>query len=92
MGEHTGRVALVTGGAKGIGEAIVDRLAAQGATIAIVDIDAEAGTAKAAALLEGGTRAAPGASTSPGAPRSSEPSRRSRPISARSTFSSTTPG
>ena len=46
MGEHSGRVALVTGGAKGIGEAIVDRLAAQGATIAIVDIDGEAGASQ----------------------------------------------
>ena len=42
MGEHSGRVAIVTGGAKGIGGAIVDRLAAAGATIAIFDIDTDA--------------------------------------------------
>src|SRR5258706_7451994 len=36
LGEHTGRIAIVTGGAKGIGGAIVDRLASAGATIAIL--------------------------------------------------------
>jgi glucose 1-dehydrogenase len=46
LGEHTGRVAIVTGGAKGIGGAIVDRLAAAGATIAIFDIDDAAADAK----------------------------------------------
>jgi NAD(P)-dependent dehydrogenase (short-subunit alcohol dehydrogenase family) len=36
-----GRTALVTGGAKGIGEAIVRRLTAEGATVAIGDVDTE---------------------------------------------------
>ncbi len=57
MGEHNGRVAVVTGGAKGIGEAIVDRLAAQGATVAIFDIDEAAAARKASALESTGTRA-----------------------------------
>jgi glucose 1-dehydrogenase len=57
LGEHTGRVALVTGGAKGIGGAIVDRLAAAGATIAIFDIDDAAADAKVTALTSAGTTA-----------------------------------
>jgi len=39
-----GQVALVTGGAQGIGRAIVDALIENGAQVAIVDIDTAAGT------------------------------------------------
>ncbi|HZA90635.1 MAG TPA: SDR family NAD(P)-dependent oxidoreductase [Solirubrobacterales bacterium] len=51
-----GRSALVTGGAKGIGEAIVRRLAAEGAEITIGDVDTE-GAEKVAA--ETGATAVP---------------------------------
>ncbi|MCW3840692.1 SDR family oxidoreductase [Micromonospora yasonensis] len=49
-----GRAALVTGGAAGIGRAIVERLAADGALVTIADIDGDAGTALAARLTEAG--------------------------------------
>ncbi|HEV2087194.1 MAG TPA: 3-oxoacyl-ACP reductase [Cryptosporangiaceae bacterium] len=46
------RVALVTGGASGIGLASVRRLASEGARVVVVDVDDEAGTA-AAGEVEG---------------------------------------
>jgi 3-oxoacyl-[acyl-carrier protein] reductase len=45
-----GRVAVVTGGARGIGLAIAQRIVASGGAVAIWDMDAEAGAAAAAAL------------------------------------------
>jgi 3(or 17)beta-hydroxysteroid dehydrogenase len=46
----TDRRALVTGGARGIGAAIARTFAAAGARVIIADIDADAGTATAAAI------------------------------------------
>lgn len=50
MHDLSGRHALVTGGATGIGKAIAEALKAAGAAIAISDIDGAAGEATAAAL------------------------------------------
>jgi NAD(P)-dependent dehydrogenase (short-subunit alcohol dehydrogenase family) len=52
MGELEGKVAVVTGGAAGIGRAMVERFAAEGARVVIADIDAGAGTELASALGE----------------------------------------
>jgi NAD(P)-dependent dehydrogenase (short-subunit alcohol dehydrogenase family) len=47
---HAGRVAIVTGGAQGIGEACARRFAGDGAKVVIADLDAQRGQPLAAAL------------------------------------------
>ncbi|MFM8304806.1 MAG: SDR family NAD(P)-dependent oxidoreductase [Actinomycetota bacterium] len=49
-GELSGKVAVVTGGASGIGRATVELFAAQGARVVVADTDAELGTTVADAL------------------------------------------
>ena len=52
-----GRVAIVTGAAQGIGEACARRLAADGASVSLWDVDAARGEALAAQLRESGATA-----------------------------------
>ena len=50
MGDLAGKAVLVTGAGRGLGRSVADRLAALGATVGVLDVDA-ATTAEAAAIL-----------------------------------------
>lgn len=54
MGELLGKVAIVTGGARGIGHVISRELAEAGARVAVVDLDAALASTAAAELGQGG--------------------------------------
>ncbi len=54
-----GRVAIVTGGGRGLGEAIAHRLARDGATVAVLDIDGPSAEKVAAAIGAAGGAAFP---------------------------------
>ncbi len=55
MGRFDGRTALVTGGARGIGRATVERLATEGASVVFCDIDGDVGE-RAASEIGGSVR------------------------------------
>lgn len=57
MGSLDGKVALVTGSARGIGREIVRTLASEGASVVIADLDAEGAQILAAELLGAGQEA-----------------------------------
>lgn len=57
-GNLTGKAAIVTGGAQGIGGATALRLAAAGARVLIVDVDAQAAAANAQTIAQAGGMAA----------------------------------
>lgn len=57
VGRFSNKVAIVTGGARGIGAAIAHRLGVEGARVTIFDIDAEAGRERLRLLRERGAEA-----------------------------------
>jgi NAD(P)-dependent dehydrogenase (short-subunit alcohol dehydrogenase family) len=52
MAQFDGKTVIVTGGASGIGAAIAERFASEGASVVIADLKAEAATAQAAKLAK----------------------------------------
>ena len=50
MGELDGRIAIITGGGRGIGFGIAQRLCKAGASVVIAELDDEAGKKAAAEL------------------------------------------
>ena len=56
-GALAGRRALVTGGGSGIGRAVAERLAGEGAVVAVVDVRDGAAGEVAAAIAERGGKA-----------------------------------
>jgi NAD(P)-dependent dehydrogenase (short-subunit alcohol dehydrogenase family) len=57
MAEYTGRTAVITGAGSGLGAAVADLFAGEGANAALLDIDGERAAAKAAELNGRGTQA-----------------------------------
>lgn len=58
MARFTGRTAIVTGAARGIGEVYAQALAAEGASVVVADLNEEGGTAVAEKIVaDGGTAA-----------------------------------
>ena len=58
MARLSGKAAIVTGGANGLGEAIVARVSEVGAAVAVLDHDKEGGKRVAGKLSQSGAKAA----------------------------------
>ena len=57
MGKLSGKVGIITGGGRGIGRAVVDRLANEGVRLVINDLDESPAELAAAAARNAGTEA-----------------------------------
>ncbi|WP_417269201.1 SDR family NAD(P)-dependent oxidoreductase [Celeribacter sp.] len=57
MGRVEGKIAIVTGGALGMGRAFCDLLAQEGATVVLADVDEENGNASVAEIIKAGGKA-----------------------------------
>jgi NAD(P)-dependent dehydrogenase (short-subunit alcohol dehydrogenase family) len=60
MGRFDGRIALVTGAGRGIGRAVAHRLASEGVTVVVNDVDDDAITQTVASITDAGGLAIPG--------------------------------